>query len=282
VAVKLPYEGIEEKYLSDDSTEIRVSRRSIRINKSKASIKFKANFLVSDMRSECFSYTKAVINCLIIKHDTNDSKSIRKVRKYFDWEKFKKTMKFEHDSLVENEIWDLIDIIDVLLDTKILIHKWVLKRKRDCVDEILKHKIRWMIHDYKQHSDLDFLDIFAIIIKSTSYKVIIITSIQRDWTIRYMNVVIVFLYKYLNEETYVKMSHDFDISEKVCKLRKVLYELKQISRVWYQIIQNFLIKLRFERIESNHDVFINFDMIIVIYVNNLLISESNVVLINKT
>jgi hypothetical protein len=42
-----------------------------------------------------------------------------------------------------------------------------------------------------------------------------------------------------------------------------------------------LIKLRFERIESNHDVFIDLDMIIVIYVNDLLISESNVALINK-
>jgi hypothetical protein len=76
--------AIEEKYLSNDSTEIRASRRSIRINKSKASIKFEANFLVSDMRSEYFSYTKAVINCLITEHDTNDSKSLRKARKYFD------------------------------------------------------------------------------------------------------------------------------------------------------------------------------------------------------
>jgi hypothetical protein len=42
-----------------------------------------------------------------------------------------------------------------------------------------------------------------------------------------------------------------------------------------------LIKLRFERIESNHDVFIDLDMIIIIYVNDLLISESDVVLINK-
>jgi hypothetical protein len=75
---------IEEKYLSDDSTEIKTSRRSTRINKSKASIRFKANFLVSDMRSEYFSYTKAVINCLITEHDTNNSKSIREARKYFD------------------------------------------------------------------------------------------------------------------------------------------------------------------------------------------------------
>jgi hypothetical protein len=73
--------AIEEKYFSDDSTEIRASRRSIRTNKKKASIKFEANYLITD---GYFSYTKAVINNLITEHDTDDSKSIKKTKKYFD------------------------------------------------------------------------------------------------------------------------------------------------------------------------------------------------------
>jgi hypothetical protein len=73
--------AIEEKYLSDDPTEIRASRRSTRTNKRKAPIKFKANYLITD---EYFSYTKAVINNLITEHDTDDSKSVKKTKKYFD------------------------------------------------------------------------------------------------------------------------------------------------------------------------------------------------------
>jgi 3-deoxy-D-manno-octulosonate 8-phosphate phosphatase KdsC-like HAD superfamily phosphatase len=73
--------AIKEKYLSDDSTEIRTSRRSTRTNKKKASIKFEANYLITD---EYFSYTKTVINNLITEHDTNDSKSVKKIKKYFD------------------------------------------------------------------------------------------------------------------------------------------------------------------------------------------------------
>jgi hypothetical protein len=73
--------AIEEKYFSDDSTEIRTSRRSTRTNKRKASIKFEANYLITD---EYFSYTKAVINNLITEVDTNDSKSVKKTKKYFD------------------------------------------------------------------------------------------------------------------------------------------------------------------------------------------------------
>jgi hypothetical protein len=73
--------AIKEKYLLDDSIKIKASRRSTRTNKKKASINFKANYLITD---EYFSYTKAVINNLITKHDTNDSKSVKKTKKYFD------------------------------------------------------------------------------------------------------------------------------------------------------------------------------------------------------
>jgi hypothetical protein len=72
---------IKEKYLSDDSTEIRVSRRLTRTNKRKTSIKVEVNYLITD---KYFSYTKAVISNLIIEHDTNDLKSVKKTKKYFD------------------------------------------------------------------------------------------------------------------------------------------------------------------------------------------------------
>jgi hypothetical protein len=73
--------AIEEKYLSDDPTEIRASRRSTRTNKGKAPIKFEANYLITD---EYFPYTEAVVNNLITEHDTDDSKSVKEAKKYFD------------------------------------------------------------------------------------------------------------------------------------------------------------------------------------------------------
>ena len=46
-----------------------------------------------------------------------------------------------------------------------------------------------------------------------------------------MNVKIVFLNESLNEIVYVEMLVEFEKLNMICKLNKVLYDLKQISRV---------------------------------------------------
>ncbi len=62
-----------------------------------------------------------------------------------------------------------------------------------------------------------------------------------------------------------------------CHLNKTLYELKQTSREWYATLKVYLIFIDYQRIEIDHSVFIqNNDIIIVIYVNDLLILESNI------
>ena len=57
-------------------------------------------------------------------------------------------------------------------------------------------------------------------------------AVTRDLHIEQMNVIIAFLYEFLNELIYVKQSHDFVIDfNLICKLRKALYDLKQTSKV---------------------------------------------------
>jgi len=62
-----------------------------------------------------------------------------------------------------------------------------------------------------------------------------------------------------------------------CCLNKILYELKQISQEWYAILKVYLIFINYQREEINHSMFIhNNNIIIAIYVNDLLILESNI------
>jgi len=62
-----------------------------------------------------------------------------------------------------------------------------------------------------------------------------------------------------------------------CCLNKALYELKQTSRKWYATLKVYLIFIDYQRVEIDHSVFIHDnEIIIAIYVNDLLILESNI------
>ena len=45
----------------------------------------------------------------------------------------------------------------------------------------------------------------------------------------------------------------------VCKLHKTLYGLKQAPRSWYERLHTHLVKIGFERIDDNSNLYMNID-----------------------
>ena len=89
-----------------------------------------------------------------------------------------------------------------------------------------------------------------------------------------MDIVTVFLYGLLDEDVYVTQSEGFvEDSALVCHLIKVLYGLKQASRVWYGVISAFLKELGLVTSDADHSVFISKDgkTYVAVYVDDLLI-----------
>ena len=63
----------------------------------------------------------------------------------------------------------------------------------------------------------------------------------------------------LDEEIYVEQSDGFVVQEeenKVYKLKKALYGLKQAPRAWYSRINDYLLKLGFERSLSETTLYV--------------------------
>ena len=134
------------------------------------------------------------------------------------------------------------------------------------------------MHDYKQQFDVDFNNTWIEVMKSAFFKSLFVLAEIRNLYIYQMNVVIAFLYEMLKEVIYVSQSNDFiEDFTLICELRKAFYDLKQSSRVWYNIIQKFLKSLDFVSTEADVSVFIheNKQTFICVYVDDVLLFKSD-------
>ena len=74
-----------------------------------------------------------------------------------------------------------------------------------------------------------------------------------------MDVKSTFLNGILEDEVYIEQPNGFvdeNKKDKVCKLHKVLYGLKQAPTTWYERLHKYLVKIGFERIDDNRNLYI--------------------------
>jgi hypothetical protein len=164
-------------------------------------------------------------------------RSYKKIMNDSNREKWIKIMKNENNFLLINKIWTLINSFK---DRRILRDKWIYKIKKEEHDEILCHKTRWMIREFEQIERLNYTKTFVSMIKSMNYKIMYVIIVVNDWKIEQMNVKTIFLYDKILEDVYVVQFTNFEqIINQICKLNKVLYDLKQSSRIWFETLIKF-------------------------------------------
>ncbi len=107
-------------------------------------------------------------------------------------------------------------------------------------DEILCYKTRWMICDFEQIERLNYTKIFVSMIKSMNYKTMYVIIAINDWKIKQMNIKMIFLYNKIHENVFVIQFTRFEQEiNKICKLNKILYDFKQFSRIWFEMLIKF-------------------------------------------
>ena len=152
-------------------------------------------------------------------------------------------MKSKYNSLIENGTWE---VVNPPTEANIITGQWVFKLKKDRFGNVLSYKARWVAHCYKQKESLDYVYIFAAVVKLMSYKCLMAVGVRRKFHIRHMDIVMAFLYGFLDEVIYDEQPYLFKINgDKVCKLLKALYRLKQAPHVWYKTLVEFLQTLGF-------------------------------------
>ena len=112
----------------------------------------------------------------------------------------------------------------------VLKNKWVYKIKHKGKENKKRYKERLVVKGFGQEQGIDFIEIFSLVVKISSIRVIIGLVDTLDLECEKLYVKIVFLHGDLEEEIYMDQLEGFEVKGKenlFCKLKKSLYGLKQ-------------------------------------------------------
>ncbi|KAL9254806.1 Retrovirus-related Pol polyprotein from transposon RE1-like protein [Drosera capensis] len=133
--------------------------------------------------------------------------------------------------------------------------KWVFKKKLNAKDEIERYKAPLVAKGYKQKTGIDYDVVFAPLARMETIRLLIAQAAQFKWQIFQMNVKSAFLNSVLEEEVYLEQPTGYMKAEdenKMLKLKKTLYGLKQASRAWTTRIDTYFKENGFEQCPSEH------------------------------
>lgn len=136
---------------------------------------------------------------------------------------------------------------------------------------------------FTQIVGIDYEETFAPVAWLNSLRLLLSLAATYDWEIHQIDIKSVYLNGLLDEEIYMEQPKGFKVpgkENKVCRLRKAIYGLKQVGRQWHEHLQDSLSTFGFGKLISG-DVSIFFKhneggeiTIILVYVDDMAIFSS--------
>nr|KYP41144.1 Retrovirus-related Pol polyprotein from transposon TNT 1-94 [Cajanus cajan] len=181
-------------------------------------------------------------------------------------------------TLEENPTWD---IVPCLPPVKPLGSKFVFTIKLHSDGSIDRYKAILVVFGNKQKFGLDYEETFAPMAKMTNVRIILAITTSESWKIHQLDVKNVFLHGDLKEEVYIKLLNGMSspLHDTICKLKRSLYGLKQVPRVWFEKFRTTL--LGFSFLQSSYDPSLFFQrnskgiVMLLVYVDDIVITGSN-------
>eukprot|EP00253_Pinus_taeda_P030272 PITA_30272 len=165
--------------------------------------------------------------------------------------------------------------------------KWVYKVKYKVDGTLDKYKARLVARGFSQKEGIDNEETFAPTAKMSTIRLVLALAAQFSWKVHQMDVKSVFLNGDLQEEVYMTQPPGFKVvgqEQKVCRLVKALYGLKEAPRAWYIKIDKYLTNHGFRQSPSDANLYIKHTgddiLFVVVYVDDLIITGSSAPLIH--
>ncbi|GJT85665.1 retrovirus-related pol polyprotein from transposon TNT 1-94 [Tanacetum coccineum] len=187
--------------------------------------------------------------CFITQLNKNsEPKTFFEASKYSHWID---AMNDEIHALLRN---DTREVTKLPKNRKGIDSKWIFKIKYKSNDEIDRYKGRLVAKGYNQKEGIAYEETFSLVVKMVSARCLLNLVVQNDWSIFQLDVNNAFLYGELVETINMKLLDGYIPANdnRVCKLKKSLYKLKQEHKQWNAKLITALIENDF----SQNDIII--------------------------
>lgn len=162
----------------------------------------------------------------------------------FVWEElWKEAIEVELTALALNGTWkEVVPFKGV----NIVTGKWVFKSKLQIDDKLDKLKARVVTRGFLQRHGVDYENTFAPTVKYNTLRIFLVIVAMKDLKCYQVNVNNVFIKSFLKEIIYIAASSDVKVApDRVLRILRSLYDLKQAVRDWHQRCIAKLIKFEF-------------------------------------
>ena len=180
-------------------------------------------------------------------------------------------------ALEKNKIWEIVErpkgknIVDC---------KWIFTMKYKADGSLERHKARLVAKGYTQTYGVDYQENFALIAKMNTVRILLSLVAHYNWQLLQYDVKNAFLHGDLDEEIYMNIPPGFEgnTSNKVCKLKKDLYGLKQSPRAWFGRFVKVMKKFGYKQSQGDHTLFIKHSAIrgvtgLLVYVDDIIMTK---------
>jgi hypothetical protein len=166
--------------------------------------------------------------------------------------------------------------------------KCVFKDKHGEDGEVVRNKARLVSQGYSQVEGLDFGETFAPVARLEAIRILLTFVASKRFKLYQMDVKSAFLNGVIHEEVYVRQPTGFKslkYPDRVYKLSKTLYGLKQATRAWYARLKTFLLEHGYVMGSVDETLFtLNHDtdfLLVHNYVDNIIFGDSSHTLISR-
>lgn len=155
-------------------------------------------------------------------------------------------MQEELQSFRDNDTWELVDRPTAGTVVK---NKWVFKKKCDS-SGIVRYRARLVAKGFSQIKGMDYNETFSPVLRYSTLRLLFALSVKLDLRMNHLDVPTAFLNGNIDECVFMEIPENSNLKNcdnKVLRLKKAIYGLKQSARAWYIKVESSLLKLGFKK-----------------------------------